>query len=141
MDSSTIVALMQLHSSNPIKTFTIGFDENDFNEANMQKYRKAYWNRSYRTYVSSKEAMEIIPKLPSIYDEPFSDSTQIPTYLVSQLTKKHVKVAISGDGGDELFCGYNRHVMIKKLSSLFSYMPIKIRKILSNVLRSCHQKN
>ncbi len=137
IDSSTIVALMQLQSSNPIKTFTIGFDENDFNEAKYAKNIAKHIGTDHtELYVSSKEAMEIIPKLPSIYDEPFSDSSQIPTYLVSQLTKKHVKVAISGDGGDELFCGYNRHVMIKKLSSLFSYMPIKIRKILSNVLRS-----
>ena len=80
----------------------------------MQKNCKYLGTNHTELYFSSKKALDVIPKLPEIYDEPFSDSSQIPTYLLSQLTKQHVKVAISGDGGDELFCGYNRYKVSKK---------------------------
>jgi len=133
IDSSTVVALMQSQSSQPVKTFTIGFSENDHDES---KYAKEIANHlgTYHTelYVSPKKAMEVIPKLPKIYDEPFSDSSQIPTYLVSQLAKQNVKVALSGDGGDELFCGYNRYLMVKKFSNLSRIIPLPFRKILSS---------
>ena len=133
IDSSTIVALMQSQSNLPIKTFTIGFNENDYNEAHFaKKIAKHIGSDHTELYVSSKKAMEVIPKLPTIYDEPFSDSSQIPTFLVSQLAKQNVKVALSGDGGDELFCGYNRYVMSKKFWNIFRLMPMLLRKTLSS---------
>ena len=85
--------------------------------------------------------MEVIPKLPTIYDEPFSDSSQIPTYLVSKLAKQQVKVALSGDGGDELFCGYNRYILSEKFSNIFSTIPTPIRKILGSILKSISNQN
>ena len=142
IDSSTVVALMQSQSNHPIKTFTIGFSEEDYSEAKYaKKIAKHLGTDHTELYVSSKMAMEIIPKLPSIYDEPFSDSSQIPTYLVSQLAKQHVKVSLSGDGGDELFCGYNRYIMSKKFSNIFRLMPLFFRKILSNRLELISTKN
>jgi asparagine synthase (glutamine-hydrolysing) len=142
IDSSTVVALMQSQSNHPIKTFTIGFSEEDYSEAKYaKKIAKHLGTDHTELYVSSKMAMEIIPKLPSIYDEPFSDSSQIPTYLVSQLAKQYVKVSLSGDGGDELFCGYNRHIMSKKFSNIFRLMPLFFRKILSNRLELISTKN
>jgi asparagine synthase (glutamine-hydrolysing) len=83
--------------------------------------------------------MDIIPKIPSIYDEPFSDSSQIPTFLVSQLARQNVKVALSGDGGDELFCGYNRYQLINKRSKILSSFPLFFRKLLSNRIKSISQ--
>jgi asparagine synthase (glutamine-hydrolysing) len=129
IDSSTIVALMQKHSISPIKTFTIGFNEDNYNEA---KYAKAV-AKHLRTdhtelYVSAEHAMSVIPKLPSLYDEPFSDSSQIPTYLVSDLAKKNVAISLSGDGGDELFCGYNRYKISNIWSSKLRLIPFFLRK-------------
>jgi len=137
IDSSTVVALMQSQSNTPVKTFTIGFSENEYNEAKYAKKIAKHLNTDHmELYVSSKTAMEVIPKLPRIYDEPFSDSSQIPTFLVSQLAKKHVKVALSGDGGDELFCGYNRHIMGKSFSNIINLTPLTFRKILAYGIRS-----
>ena len=142
IDSSTVVALMQSQSNHPVKTFTIGFSEDDYNEAKYaKKIAKHLGTQHTELYVSSKTAMEVIPKLPIIYDEPFSDSSQIPTFLVSQLAKQHVKVALSGDGGDELFCGYNRYVMSKKFSTIFSLMPLNFRKILAYCIKSMSPNN
>lgn len=142
IDSSTIVALMQSQSSNPVKTFTIGFSENDYDES---KYAKKIANHlgtdHTELYVSSKKAMDVIPKIPCIYDEPFSDSSQIPTFLVSQLAKNHVKVAISGDGGDELFCGYNRYLMSKKFLNMFRFIPLSLRKILASSIQLISSQN
>ncbi len=142
IDSSTIVALMQSQSNNPIKTFTIGFTENDYSEAEYaKKIAKHLGTNHTEIYLSSKTALDVIPKLPEIYDEPFSDSSQIPTYLLSQLTKQHVKVAISGDGGDELFCGYNRYIVSKKFERIINSTPINIRRILSSGLRALSPQN
>jgi len=142
IDSSTVTALMQSQSNNPIKTFTIGFDENDYNEAIYAKQIANHLGTDHtELYVSSKKALEVIPSLPTIYDEPFSDSSQIPTFLVSQLAKQNVKVALSGDGGDELFCGYNRHVMSKKFSNILRLIPSSFRKILSSGIKSISPKN
>ena len=142
IDSSTVVALMQSQINHPVKTFTIGFDENDYNEAQYaKKIAKHLGTDHTELYVSPEQAMEVIPQLPSIYDEPFSDSSQIPTFLVSQLAKQHVKVAISGDGGDELFCGYNRYIMSKKFWNILSLMPLPLRKILSSGLKSISSQN
>lgn len=142
IDSSAVVALMQAQSNHPVKTFSIGFSEDDYSEAKYAKKIAQHLGTDHtELYVSSKKAMEVIPKLPSIYDEPFSDSSQIPTYLVSQLAKQHVKVALSGDGGDELFCGYNRYVMSKKFSNIYRYMPLSLRKILKSGLQSISPQN
>ncbi len=142
IDSSTIVALMQSQSSNPVKTFTIGFDENDYNEAKHAKKIANHLGTNHTEfYVSSQKAMDVIPKLPSIYDEPFSDSSQIPSYLVSELAKQQVKVVLSGDGGDELFCGYNRYVIGEKLWNVFNLMPLFFRKALLFGINSISPQN
>ena len=142
IDSSVITALMQSQSIHPVKTFTIGFSESDVNEARYaKKIAKHLGTDHTELYISSKKAMDVIEKLPSIYDEPFSDSSQIPSFLISQLAKKHVKVALSGDGGDELFGGYNRYIMCNKLSNIINYVPSPFRKFLSIILQSVSPNN
>ena len=142
IDSSTIVAMMQSQSNQPIKTFTIGFSESNYNEAYYAKEIAKHLGTNHtELYVSSKKAMDVIPKLPFIYDEPFSDSSQIPTFLVSQLTKQHVKVALSGDAGDELFCGYNRYIISKKFWSYLNLMPLPLRDFAASLIKSIKPEN
>jgi asparagine synthase (glutamine-hydrolysing) len=132
IDSSVVVALMQAHSNKSIKTFTIGFCEQSYNEAKQaHKVAKHIGTDHTELYVTSKEARDVIPMLPTLYDEPFSDSSQIPTFIISEMTKKHVSVAISGDGGDELFAGYNRHFLGPSIWEKLSFLSVELRGLMA----------
>lgn len=137
IDSSTIVALMQSVSSIPINTFTIGFHEDDYDEARYSRAIAEHLGTNHtELYVTPQQTLDVIPRLPDLYDEPFADSSQIPTYVVSELARRHVTVALSGDGGDELFWGYRRYKLMSDIWSKMRAFPYPIRRILSNVLRS-----
>jgi asparagine synthase (glutamine-hydrolysing) len=134
IDSSAVVALMQAESMRAVKSFTIGFHEQAYDEAGHARAVARHLGTDHtELYVTPVEAMAVIPKLPELYDEPFSDPSQIPTYLICQLARRHVTVSLSGDGGDELFAGYNRYFWGRGIWRAIGWMPKRVRAIAASV--------
>lgn len=136
IDSSAVVALYQRHSAQPVRTYTIGFDEAGFDEAPYARAVAQHLGTMHHEHrVGPAEARDVIPLLPGIYDEPFGDSSQIPTFLVSRFARQQVTVALTGDGGDELFGGYNRHVTGPRLWRALARVPRPLRALGSPLAR------
>lgn len=136
VDSTTVVALMQSLSRRPARTFTIGFTEAEYNEAHYAKAVAQHLGTEHvECYVRPDDALEVIPRLPRLFDEPFADSSQLPTYLVSTITRQHVTVSLSGDGGDELFCGYPRYAFNRTFWRRFGWLPWPLRRALAGALK------
>jgi len=135
IDSSMIVALMQKVNRSPVRTFTVGFREPEYNEARWASRVARHLGTDHTEfYVTAKEAIEVIPRLPEMYDEPFADSSAIPTYLVCRLARSHVTVAMSGDGGDEQFAGYVRYWSTQAMAKVFQWLPGSIKEELAFLL-------
>lgn len=138
IDSSTIVALMQAQSDLKVRTFTIGMDDPKYNEATYAKeIAKHLGTEHTELYITSEDARAVIPRLAQIFGEPFADSSQIPTYLVSKMTREHVTVSLSGDAGDELFCGYVTYSSIERIWGKMKSYPYAVRKMASSLLVNC----
>ncbi len=137
IDSSTVAAIAQSESTDKIKTFSIGFSEKEYDESEFAGKIAAHLGTDHSTItVSPSDSLEVVPQLPSIYDEPFADSSQIPTFLVSKLARENVTVCLSGDGGDELFAGYNRYISTDKVWRNLSRLPYPIRSSAGKLLGS-----
>jgi asparagine synthase (glutamine-hydrolysing) len=135
IDSSVIVALMQKISATPVRTFSIGFKEKGYNEAPWAaRVAKHLKTEHTELYVTANDALDVIPRLPDFYDEPFADSSAIPTFLVSHLTRQQVTVALSGDGGDEQFAGYVRYWTTKSMAEGFHRFPLPLKKAIAKIL-------
>lgn len=135
IDSSTVVSLMQARSERKVKTFTIGMEEEGYDEAKAAEQIARHLGTEHTTlYITQKDAKEVLPKLAGMFGEPFADSSQIPTYLVSSLTRRHVTVSLSGDGGDELFCGYGAYASIGQAWERIRKIPLPLRKTLGKAL-------
>ena len=131
VDSSLITALMQAHSPHPVRTFTIGFSDTGFDEATYAREIARHLGTDHTDlYISEADALRVIPSLPVLYDEPFADPSQIPTYLLSKLAREHVTVSLSGDGGDELFGGYNRYRWGQAVARTMHALPVSLRSSL-----------
>ncbi len=129
IDSTTVVALMQSLSSRKVKSFTIGMEEAGYNEAEAAEAIASYLGTEHtQLYITERDAKEVIPKLPYMFGEPFADSSQIPTYLVSRMTREHVTVSLSGDGGDELFCGYTSYASVNRIWGKIRHVPYVLRR-------------
>lgn len=145
IDSSTVVALMQQNASQPVKTFSIGFDDDAYDESKAAASVAAHLHTDHHEFrVSAQDALDVVPALPDMFDEPFADASQIPTYLISALAKNHVTVALTGDGGDEILGGYQRHTHIPALWNKISWMPSSVRRaagrIVLNIPQSAYDK-
>lgn len=137
IDSSLVTSLMQAQSDRPVKTFTIGFRESSYNEAEDAKRVARHLGTEHtELYVTPQESLEVIKLLPTLYDEPFADSSQIPTFLVSQMARQHVTVCLSGDGGDELFAGYNRYFLGSGIWSVMRHMHPALKKVMAKAILS-----
>ncbi len=135
IDSSTGVALMQAQSNQKVKSFTIGMDDPAYNEAVYAKEIARHLGTEHtELYITAEDARAVIPRLSGIYGEPFADSSQIPTYLVSRMTREHVTVSLSGDGGDELFCGYGSYASIDRIWGKMKNCPCGVRRLASRLL-------
>ena len=130
IDSSTIVALMQAQSARPVRTFTVGFGDPDYNEAEYAAAVAKHLGTDHTDlYVSAKDALEVIPRLPALFDEPFADHSQIPTFLVAKMARQDVTVALSGDGGDEIFGGYRHYSRTPRLWQAISHTPTQFCRL------------
>ena len=135
IDSSLITALMQANSARPVRTFTIGFEEKEYDEAVHARAVAAHLGTEHTEMrLSASDALALIPQLPDMYDEPFADSSQLPTHLVMKLARQHVTVALSGDAGDEFFGGYNRYFLGPKVWKRIGWMPSPARRALASAL-------
>jgi len=138
IDSSLVTALMQAQSNEAVKTFTIGFGDPRYNEAKDARKVAQYLGTAHTSfYATAGDALKVIPELPGVYDEPFADSSQIPTILVSRMAKEYVTVCLSGDGGDEIFAGYNRYIWLEKIWQKLQPLPYSLRKALANFFSLC----
>ncbi|MQX36367.1 asparagine synthase (glutamine-hydrolyzing) [Roseospira navarrensis] len=137
IDSSTVVALMQAQRTQKVRTFSIGFHEEGYDEAVHAKAVARHLGTDHtELYVDAQTALDVVPRLPDLFDEPFADSSQIPTYLVSAMTRDHVTVALSGDGGDELFAGYPRYIVADQVWRRMSGMPAPVRRAAGHILEA-----
>jgi asparagine synthase (glutamine-hydrolysing) len=135
IDSSLVAALMQVSSGKPVRTFSIAFEERGYNEAHHARSVAAHLKTDHAELtVTARDTLAIIPQLPSIYDEPFADASQIPTAVLCQWARRHVTVALSGDGGDEIFCGYDRYPNVARHWRRLSAIPLGIRRALKNLM-------
>ena len=136
IDSSTVVALMQLESNQPVRTFTIGFDNPDYDESPAAEKVARHLGTVHTTCVlRESDVLDLIPRMPSMYDEPFGDASQLPTALVSRVARRDVTVALSGDGGDEIFGGYNRYVLGERLRRYHDGIPLAARRLAARSMR------
>ena len=137
IDSSTIVALMQKHSAGATRTFSIGYRDSEYDEARHAEQIAAHLGTDHTTfYLEPDDALAVVPELPRIFDEPFADASQIPTYMVSRLARQHVTVALTGDGGDEVFAGYNRHAAAGGLLGRLGRLPGPVRAAMAGTMTS-----
>ncbi len=136
VDSSIVAAIMQSLSSRPIKTYSIGFEEKGFNEAEHARAVAQHLKTDHHELIlSPQDVVSIVPQMPKYFDEPFADASQIPTYLVSKLARESVKVVLSGDGGDELFAGYNRHRVATQMQKIYGFLPLVFRNAIGSSLK------